>query len=52
MNAFSHDKKTIHNRCMLDFYSQIEANDRRLIETTLDEASNENYTEDASMVFA
>ena len=34
------------------FYSQIEANDRRLIEANLVESSNENYTEDASMVFA
>ena len=34
------------------FYSQIETNDRRLIEANLVEASNENYTEDASMVFA
>ena len=34
------------------FYSQIEANDRRLIEANLVEASNENYTEDASKVFA
>ena len=34
------------------FYSQLEANDRRLIEANLVEASNENYTEDASMVFA
>lgn len=34
------------------FYNQIELNDKRLIETDLVEASNDNYSEDASKMFA
>lgn len=34
------------------FYSQIELNDKRLIEANLVEASNDNVSEDASIMFA
>lgn len=34
------------------FYNQIEQNDKRLIETNLVEASNDNDSEDASIMFA